>query len=70
MDYNAEWIEEFLYQPFLSKRRSFEHEKELRAFKIIYDNDLTDNELKEYEVERASLTYQLKVRLSITLLFL
>ena len=55
MDYNAEWIEEFLYQPFLSKRRSFEHEKELRAFKIIYDNDLTDNELKEYEVERASL---------------
>ena len=35
MDYNAEWIEEFLYQPFLSKRRSFEHEKELRASKII-----------------------------------
>ena len=44
VDYENEWMDEYLYKPFLCKRRSFEHEKELRAFTIIYDNDLTDDE--------------------------
>ena len=52
IDYENEWMDEFLHAPFLCKRRSFEHEKELRAFTIIYDNDLTDDELRENKLNR------------------
>ncbi len=38
-------MEEDIFLPFLTKRLSFKHEQELRAFTIIYDNDLSKDEV-------------------------
>ncbi|HEY7226550.1 MAG TPA: hypothetical protein VH481_00290, partial [Nitrososphaeraceae archaeon] len=45
MDYNTQWMKEDFILPFLTKRTSFKHEQELRAFTIIYDNDLSRDEI-------------------------
>lgn len=47
IDYSTQWMEEDLFLPFLTKRLSFKHEQELRAFTIIYDNDLSEHEVPE-----------------------
>ena len=46
LNYRNEWLKESLgWEIFLTKKRPYEYERELRALNIVYDNDLDDKEL-------------------------
>ena len=46
LNYRNEWLKESLgWDIFLTKKRPYEYERELRALNIVYDNDLDDKEL-------------------------
>ena len=46
LNYRNEWLKENLgWDIFLTKKRPYEYERELRALNIVYDNDLYNKEL-------------------------